>query len=320
MRRRLVALLCWGYLFLLLALIAAIRTMGDRHWRGTVLLFAPRWPALLPLVVLVPLALWGNRRTLIVLGLSILAGLFPLMGFNIGWHRFTASSDGGMPIRIVAFNLHHLDLKSPDVERFFSDTHPDVVALEEMSQDYNRQLFPRESWHVRQYNELFIASKYPIIAAENHIQDICNKFTLKTPSGQVDFIIVHLSSPHYALKDAVRGIDQGKDELAQNIRERTDQAAYLNQLAGRSTRPLIIAGDFNLLPDSPLFAGHFGDLTDAFESVGTGFGWTYENQWTSVRIDHVLTNSFFTPATFRKGPWLGSLHFPIVADVVLKNP
>src|ERR1700720_2127653 len=44
---------CWIYLALLLAVWALLR-LGDRWWPATLLLFGPRWPFALPLLVLTP--------------------------------------------------------------------------------------------------------------------------------------------------------------------------------------------------------------------------------------------------------------------------
>jgi endonuclease/exonuclease/phosphatase (EEP) superfamily protein YafD len=313
-----VAVLCWGYFLVLVGLVVTIRITGDRNWFGTLLLFSPRWVALLPLAILLPLSLLLNRRMLIVLLISSAVAIFPLMGFSIGWHRFIKAPPDGLPIRVMAFNVHQ-HLQQPAFAKYFDQTHADIVSLEEMPPVYNHDLFPSADWHVDdRHDELFLASRYPIIESENLITNIATRFVLQSPKGPIDFIVVHLSSPHYALKDAVTGADQGDDELKLNIRHRTDEANMLSTLATKADRPLIIAGDFNLVFDSPLFAYRFSGMQDSFESTGMGFGWTYSNHWTTVRIDHILSNHFFQPTAFSKGPFLGSQHFPIVADLVLK--
>ena len=220
---------------------------------------------------------------------------------------------------ILAFNVHHQNLKNPAVEKFFADTRADVVALEELPPVFNHNLFPPNLWHTSQHDELFIASKYPIIESEDLLDETATRFVLQTPAGPIDFIVVHLSSPHEALREAAITGDQGNAELKLNIQYRTDEANMLSQLAENDKRPLIIAGDFNLVFDSPLFARNFSNMQDSFESTGLGFGWTYSNHWTAVRIDHVLSNQFFKPTGFFRGPFLGSLHFPIVADLALKS-
>ena len=99
-RRIVIALLCWAYLLLIIGLIAIIHLKGDRNWIATLLIFSPRWGALLPLPILILLAVWGNRRMLIVLAITTVITVFPFMGFNLGWHRFTSAS-AGVPIRVV---------------------------------------------------------------------------------------------------------------------------------------------------------------------------------------------------------------------------
>jgi endonuclease/exonuclease/phosphatase (EEP) superfamily protein YafD len=316
-RSALVAFLDCLYLISLVGLIAFLRTCGDRTWLGTVLLFSPRWPALLPLVILLPITLWKNRPMLIVLLVSILVAIFPLMQFGIGGLRKAPAVGSGLPIRVVAFNVHHQPLTAPQAVAFFASVHPDIVAIEEIVPGFNTRLFPRESWHTSWRGELFIASRFPIIQSKNLSDEAITQYVLSTPAGPIDFAVVHLASPHYSLQDAIEGSDPGNVELARNIRFRADESAILARLAARSHHPLILAGDFNLLPDSPLFVSRFSTLSDSFEKTGTGFGWTYLGHWTAVRIDHVLSSNGVVPTAFSIGPWLGSPHRPIIADLVL---
>ena len=87
---------------------------------------------------------------------------------------------------------------------------------------------------------------------------------------------------------------EGSEELAKNI-ERLGRSGQrtARQIELTADHPLLIAGDFNLVPDSPLFTENFNDVSDAYNTVGTGFGWTYYHFYTMVRIDHVLANKAF---------------------------
>ncbi len=318
-RRIVIALLCWGYLLLILGLIVVIRVKGDHNWWATLLIFAPRWGVLLPLPILIPLALWGNRRMVKVLVVAVIAAIFPLMGFCVGWHRFTADAGGGLPIRIVAFNVHHHNLKDPAAARFFAGVHPDVVSLEELPPDFNIGLFPNDTWQIRWDGEMGIASRFPIVDVRPVMYGPATRFRLKTPAGLVDFIVVHLNSPHYALKDTIIGSPQGRRDLMVNINERALESQRLREIIARHREPLIIAGDFNLAFDSLLLRSNFSALVDSFEASGFGFGWTYRNGWTAVRIDHVMSDTCFDRLDCYTGPFLGSPHRPVVADLVLKT-
>src|SRR5438045_2652926 len=44
----------WLYLMLVLVLWLTLRTTGDRWWVATILMFGPRWPVALPLLVVLP--------------------------------------------------------------------------------------------------------------------------------------------------------------------------------------------------------------------------------------------------------------------------
>lgn len=315
---RVAALVCWGYLLLIAGLIFYLRTRGDHGRLATIILFSPRWIFAAPVVLMFPLVIYRGCRLPILL--LIFAALFPLMGFCIGWHRFGSGNEDGQPMRIVTFNLHLAETSNPDLVKFMAGTHPDVLALEETPGDLNRSDLPADLTHIVRRSEMCLASRYPIVSVTTIREDIAYRYTLKTPAGPVDFIGVHLSSPHVAIRDAIDGQDLGPLELARNITNRRDEAEKLRKQIEQTTDgPLVIAGDFNLAPDSPLYTQNFSALSDAFESTGLGFGWTYFHQFTMVRIDHVVFNRFFTCKSCMVGPRLVSPHRPVIADLILKR-
>jgi vancomycin resistance protein VanJ len=316
---RVIRWLCWGYLILLIATIAILRTLGDRTIWATILLFSPRWAGILPLVVLTPLALWRNRRMLPVLAFAATISVFPLMGLSLGLQQPGGFHQDGNPLHVVEFNVHHLDLRNQEIENFFSDEHPDIVALEELPTDFNQNLFPSPGWNVFRDDELCLATKFPITSSAIIRRSIAIRCTLATPCGPVDVLVVHLSSPHFALRDTLQGATGGQDELLLNVSRRQDEAALIEIYSNEAINPMIVAGDFNLTPDSPLFFGHFDRMRDSFESSGLGFGWTYVNRWTELRIDHVLSSDSFQNENCRVGPYLGSPHRPVIADLIAKQ-
>src|SRR5215204_1585560 len=86
------------------ALIAAVMWgLGDRSVVGTVLLFMGRWVVLLPLVVLLPAALWLRRSSLFPLALAALIGVGPIMGLRTGWRRLLPTP-AGTQLRVVTHN------------------------------------------------------------------------------------------------------------------------------------------------------------------------------------------------------------------------
>jgi endonuclease/exonuclease/phosphatase family metal-dependent hydrolase len=317
---RVAAALCWFCLIATGAFICYLRTNGDRAWLPTILIFSPRWIFAMPAALLLPLCLYKSCRLPFVL--LVLTALFPLMGFCVGWHRLQPTPQlGSQSIRVVTFNLHEIPFDGPAFQNFMNGTNADVLAFEEMPYHLNRSQFPPGLTHIVRHYQLYVASRYPIRDARVISSPDAVRYTLITPAGPVDLIGVHLSSPHFALRDSIDGSAWGPQELARNIENRRVEASLLrSEIDLVKDRPLIIAGDFNLAPDSPLFTENFSDMSDAWETNGFGFGWTYFHQHTMVRIDHVLTNEFLWCKSCAVGPNVGSPHRPVIADLVLRNP
>jgi endonuclease/exonuclease/phosphatase (EEP) superfamily protein YafD len=312
-----VAILGSLYLIAVIGSIYVIRTWGDRTTTATLLLFAPRWLFALPLVLLIPLAAWVDWRLLILPGVAAALVLFGLLGFSLGWRRLLASpAPTGSAIRVLTFNTHFSTMWSPWLAAYIQTTHPDVVALEEWGGGPYSAVFKDATWHFAQRGDNVLASRFPIQPRSLHRGEDFFHCNLLLPSGPVDVVVLHLSSPHTALRDTVEQFPDASPEIERNISWRARQAAAIGQLAEKQTLPMLLMGDFNLVPDSTVFRQNFSNLSDAFESAGFGFGYSYIIRWTRVRIDHVLMNDSFRCQDCFVGPYLGSPHRPIVADLI----
>ena len=82
---------------------------------------------------------------------------------------------------------------------------------------------------------------------------------------------------------------------------------------------MIVAGDFNTTPWSP----YFRDLVAAAGLRNAAEGHGYVGTWPAwfwpalIPIDHVLLKGPLVATSVRRGPAIGSDHFPIIADVRL---
>ena len=85
---------------------------------------------------------------------------------------------------------------------------------------------------------------------------------------------------------------------------------------------MIVAGDFNTTPWSP----HFGDLLAAAGLRNAAEGKGYIPTWPTwfwparIPIYYVLLKGPIAVTTVRRGPAVGSDHFPIIADLRLLSP
>jgi endonuclease/exonuclease/phosphatase (EEP) superfamily protein YafD len=82
--------------------------------------------------------------------------------------------------------------------------------------------------------------------------------------------------------------------------------------------PVIVAGDFNAVPDSRAIATMREFLTDAWTVAGRGPGFTIPVRQPNRRIDYVWVSRHFTPVRMEVLSSEASDHLPIVAELELR--
>lgn len=300
---------------------------GDRWWPGTLVLFAPRWVVGLPLLVLVPLAVWWHQRSLIILGVISFVVAVPLMGLVVSSSSVPAS--GGTNLRVLSCNTAKAQVYGR-LSQLIQDTAADIVALQECPRELPVAI--PKGWHWVQQGELAILSRFPLVEYRHltymHPPHIWPRYAavlavVDTPQGRLGFCAVHLPSPRYGLEhllDRTTGISLARTALlTSEIALRSKTAWELKRLLASVPLPLLVAGDFNMPVESSLYRENFHQLGNAFSSVGLGYGYTEHSVkrgvGLAVRIDHVLMTNEFQPQRCVVGPDVGSDHLPLIADV-----
>jgi hypothetical protein len=124
---------------------------------------------------------------------------------------------------------------------------------------------------------------------------------------------IHLETPRKGLSSLRYGGNAGR--MPVNILIRDVGAERVSRWIMNDTRNLVIAGDFNMPVESRIYRRYFGGCTNAFSTIGAGFGWTRVLRHFSARIDHVLTCGGWRPLHVEIGPPLGSDHRPVIVDL-----
>jgi endonuclease/exonuclease/phosphatase (EEP) superfamily protein YafD len=126
---------------------------------------------------------------------------------------------------------------------------------------------------------------------------------VRAPNGTFTLLGVHLNAPTSTRRAAARD-------------------AELELLAVRSAAvagPLVVAGDFNVTPYSPLFR----DFIAASGLTDTRRGRTLSASWPAVLpifgipIDHVAVSQEFTILTHERLPDFGSDHYAVLVELAL---
>ncbi|HEV2148552.1 MAG TPA: endonuclease/exonuclease/phosphatase family protein [Longimicrobiaceae bacterium] len=315
----------WGYLAAVVLLWAVLWTLGDRWWPATVYLFGPRWVVLLPLVLLVPAAAVFRRALLLPLLAAALVMVFPVMGMRTGWRSWGAAEPTGQTLRVVSANLAGDPWAAERLIGLVGEWRADVVAAQECSEKVAEAFGRVPGWEHRRDGQLCLFSRHPVRAVEvmdrSRFEGVreagiggtsaAARYTIEVAGRPVELVNVHLETPRRGLSGLFRN-DAGR--MGPNTLSRQIESNQVARWAAQRGAQ-IVAGDFNMPVESRIYRESWGGYRNAFSHAGRGLGFTRDNGWIRVRIDHVLAGPGWRVDLAFVGPDVGSDHWPVVADL-----
>lgn len=313
--------LVWLYLGAIVLAWLSLRFGGDRWWWATLLLFGPRWLLALPHALLAPAAAFLRPRLLWPLAGSASFLCFAVLGMCVPWSALLDSEPGQSTLKVVTYNVDLGRNDLPGLDRLIDEIRPDVVALQECSEELAPKFLADPAWRVLRKRNLWLASRHPIEEEESVIDGgplgywgtIAMRCRLESPLGTVHVVNVHLETPREGLDAILRGGLAGTGEMQADIERRAKISALASGLAGEAPRTLVL-GDFNMPVDSSIYCRDWSRFANAFSRAGWGFGGSKMTRWFSVRIDHALGSDDWQAVRAWLGPRLGSDHRPLIAE------
>ncbi|MBI4508376.1 MAG: endonuclease/exonuclease/phosphatase family protein [Deltaproteobacteria bacterium] len=308
------------YLAGLLAVFGLHRVYGDQAWPTTILLFGPRWAWACPLLILVPLGLIYDRRSLVVQAASLGVVLMPIMGLELAWPSLGTEADGPR-LRVITLNTGTIAPSKRAFLGLIERFEPDVVALQECAEDKVAPLFA--GWNFLSDRGLCVASKHPLRqkgAARRIIfgrESRAIHYEVEVSGRPVQLVNLHLSTPREGLEAMIAHRWNGLGAMRQAIARRERESRSIGEWIRGLPSPLVVVGDFNMTSDGTLYRRDWSHLVNAFTEVGWGFGYSKFTRWFGIRIDHVLMDRGFSPKACRVGLDLGSDHRPVLAELAI---
>lgn len=219
-------------------------------------------------------------------------------------------------VRVASINVLYTNGQFQRVADFIHHERPDAVVLVEMNAKWRAALAGLKKEFPYRYETLGtrhrgvnLWSRLPMkdvdVLPIEARQEPAVEATLTTKQGRLLRLFgVHASWPATPASGGRR--NRQLELLAQQSRAVTSM-------------PLLVVGDLNVSPFSP----HFRQLlaNGGLRSAADGFGW--QPTWPSfvppagIQIDHALVNGAITVQAFRRGPFDGSDHRPVIIDLVL---
>jgi len=211
-------------------------------------------------------------------------------------------------------------------EKFFQwldKIQPDLVMCQDVRDRKNFFKEMTARYYAIQVAGLITGSRYPLkrlktVHRKGHWAPCAQLFEMDTPWAPVHGINVYLESPRKALEAFIWKRIKGIPDIKKYIREQFLDTTHTFRELDRSV-PTLLAGDMNLTRSHKIFRKYWGDLNNAFEESGSGFGFTKFTSWHGLRLDHILFNQYWKVDSCRIGPNLGGDHRPLIATLSFKK-
>lgn len=306
--RWLAAGLAWLVLPALL-LATAMAQLGSLGWLPEL---ATHFRAQYLAAALLLLAAFGGLRRRLP---AMLAAL--LVAWN-GWYfapylpAFPEGPAGADAPQLIALNLYIHNRDYARVRRYLEARDPEVLVLSELTPAWVRELEPVLSRYPFWASEgrrspwgLGVFSRHPLreprmlnlgVAGSVNVHAI-----LEDPAGEMELMAVHLASPGSAA------------DAAQRNRQLARLATLLGGPRPAGAMPRLLVGDMNLTPFSPHFRTLLArtGLRDMRQPAGFLGTWPTWMPLLQVPIDHCLADPPPGTLAVRRGPAVGSDHYPL---------
>ena len=296
----------------------AALSAADRLVLPTLFAYGPRWLSVVPPLVLLPSALFRQRRV-VPLTLSLMLAVGPIMQFQLpssvpAWEHtarltvLTLNTDGVVPIGRLF--------------RAARDAQADLIVLQECRSSDPEALAAIFGWPVRSAGSLCVVSRYPVIS-EDVVKrpDLLEEgaaalaLVIDAPMGKLSLFNVHLETVREGIEALLPPGPAGLRTFSANHRFRDLESRAVSEAVARAPHPVIVAGDFNAPTDSAIYRTYWRPWSNAVDPAGVGFGFTKYTSWWGTRIDHVLYGPEWRAIAARTGRPLESDHRAMIVTL-----
>lgn len=243
----------------------------------------------------------------------------------------TTLAQSPITLRVMTYNIHHgegidqkLDLER--IAKLILDAKADIVALQEVDRGVRRTQgrdLPGELAKLTGMTAAFeknityqggdygnaILTRFPIRKSKN------THYKMIRPNEQRGVLQLVLDVGERDVLFMNTHIDSRPDDS-----ERLLNADELKQIVAEAgATPIILCGDFNSLPGTRTHEKMKAFLTDTWEIVGKGEGFSFPVQPPAKRIDYIyISKATIDPVKIEVLQSIASDHLPVVAELKLK--
>jgi vancomycin resistance protein VanJ len=317
-------ILGWLYLFSLILWFSLRLIFFDRFW-WLALLNTLAFYLFLPLLLLLPLALWARQRRLVV-GLIVPCLLFLVLFQSLvnPFAKATRPAQAEPTLKVMSFNLLWSNHDYPKIAQMIGTIQPDLIGVQEVRSEEMAALvaalapaYPYQAVHpIDRFHTVGLLSRLPIdsIAVlpyppmERGLQVIVQNGT-----RQLSVLIVHLAPNNMPIWPLEQFVATTIDRYTQ----RAAEVHYLQTAVQERTLPTLMLCDCNMTDTSETYAQLQMVVTDSFQERGWGLGHTLSVtgvQFPVQRVDYIWHTDDLQVVDAFIGTDGGSDHLPMIAS------
>lgn len=244
------------------------------------------------------------------------------------WVNYSSESKETANLKIVTFNIKGGNLGKEEIQEYINDQKADLVFIQENA--YN-ELQLRNLSGKNNLPVLAFYSKYKIVSRKNLFENLfngditaqCEQIDLEIRGKTYRLINVHLES-FGVVKSMVKLNGNGDEDetkvknvikrLIPTFKSHQEQVEIIRESIDNSPYPVIVAGDFNAVPNSYEYYKTSEGLKDTFYEVGRGSGTSFHDYKYPLRIDYIFTSESIKPVSYKVDRTVNlSDHFPVIA-------
>ena len=248
------------------------------------------------------------------------------------WINYSEPKSEKADFKVLTFNNKYNDYGLEEVKNYIKSFNADVIFLQESgysglgNSDFEEMKY---SLHNRRIS---FFSKYQIVEQDtipliDKGKSVYADVIIK--GKRIRFINVYLEpfQLHKSMVKPTEDLEENGTKAKSLVRrfmpvfkKHEEQVQILKSFIEKSPYPVILAGDFNSVPNSYEYYTISGVLKDCFLESGKGFGTSFHDYKIPIRIDYVFSSDNLKSTYYQvdRSQKLSD-HYPVFAEFSFKN-
>lgn len=250
------------------------------------------------------------------------------------WINYSPKKNETQDLKVISLNAKGGLYGKENIESYINSQNPDVVLLQEYgaknTYHFNGLKEGPKSYVITVFSKHRIVEQKQLIESDyTHNNAYVSHTDIEIKGKIYRFINVYLQ-PFKFQKNMVK-LNGNSEEDEQKVKDvvkrliptfkmHQEQISAIRKSIDESPYPVILAGDFNSVPNSYEYYHLVEGLQDAFVETGRGSGTSFHDYKFPIRIDYIFSSTSVKPVSYRVDRSVKlSDHFPVIATFKLEK-